>query len=151
MVRRPQSYKLALGGVVGVFLLAFAMVPAASAGWNWPWKKHCGHAGCGPGQCVQSAEWAGEWHWVRSPDQQPRVVMSLYNRYCVRCHGVDGRGVCDIPDVPNFTEPRWQTSRPDPQIARIVIEGRGACMPAFRGTLTIEETCAIFVRYVYIT
>ena len=80
---------------------------------------------------------------MQSPDQERRVVMSLYNRYCIRCHGIDGRGVWDIPDVPDFTDPRWQASRPDPQIVNIVIEGRGAVMPSFRGTLTLEEACAM--------
>jgi mono/diheme cytochrome c family protein len=92
------------------------------------------------------AGWAGHWYWVRSPDQEQRVVMALYHRYCVRCHGIDGRGVWDIPDVPDFTDPRWQASRPDPQIVNILIEGRGAVMPAFRGTLTLEEACAM-ARY----
>src|SRR5207245_694709 len=71
---------------------------------------------------------------------------SLYNRYCIRCHGVDGRGVWDMPDVPNFTNPRWQASRPDPQLASIILEGRGAVMPPFRGTLTLEEAWAM-ARY----
>jgi mono/diheme cytochrome c family protein len=72
--------------------------------------------------------------------------MSLYNRYCIRCHGIDGRGVWVIPDVPDFTDPRWQVSRPDRQIVNIVMEGRGACMPSFRGTLNLEEACAM-ARY----
>ena len=72
--------------------------------------------------------------------------MGLYNRYCIRCHGIDGRGVWDIPDVPDFTDPRWQASRPDAQIVNILMEGRGAVMPTFRGTLTLEESWAI-ARY----
>ena len=84
-------------------------------------------------------EVGGTWNWSRSPDEEKRVVIALYNRYCIRCHGVDGRGIWDIPDVPDFTNPRWQASRSDGQLARATIEGRGACMPAFRGTLTLEE------------
>src|SRR5437870_1089167 len=62
-----------------------------------------GH-GCGAGVCpTGEEEVGGTWYWLRSPDEEKRVVISLYNRYCVRCHGVDGRGVWDIPDVPNFT------------------------------------------------
>jgi mono/diheme cytochrome c family protein len=72
--------------------------------------------------------------------------MALYNRYCIRCHGVDGRGVCGIPDVPDFTNTRWQASRSDAQLARMIIEGRGAVMPPFRGTLTVEESWAM-ARY----
>lgn len=88
----------------------------------------------------------GTWYWQRTPEQEKRVVMNLYNRYCVRCHGVDGRGVWDIPDVPDFTNAVWQASRSDGQLARITLEGRGAVMPAFRGTLTLEESWAM-ARY----
>ena len=80
---------------------------------------------------------------MSSPDQEQRVVMGLYNRYCIRCHGIDGRGVWDIPDVPDFTDVRWQSSRPDRQIVNILMEGRGAIMPPFRGTLTLEESWAM--------
>jgi hypothetical protein len=88
----------------------------------------------------------GAWYWMRSPEQERRVVISLYNRYCIRCHGVDGRGVWDIPDVPDFTDPRWQGSRPDHYLVRVTLEGRGAVMPPFRGTLTLEESWAM-ARY----
>jgi mono/diheme cytochrome c family protein len=80
---------------------------------------------------------------MRSPDQEQRVVMSLFNRYCIRCHGIDGRGVWDIPDVPDFTDPRWQSSRTDWQIVNILTEGRGAVMPTFRGTLALDEMWAM--------
>ena len=94
----------------------------------------------------QEQEKIGTWHWSRSPNQEKRVVLSLYNRYCVRCHGVDGKGIWDIPDVPDFTNPRWQSGRSDAQIVRLTLEGRGACMPAFQGTLSIEEAWAM-ARY----
>jgi mono/diheme cytochrome c family protein len=94
---------------------------------------------------------------------EKKVIMSLYNRYCIRCHGVDGRGVWDIPKVPNFTDPRWQASRSDAEVIRAILEGRGGApergldclklappskatgtldwvvMPPFRGRLTPEE------------
>ena len=88
----------------------------------------------------------GAWYWMRSPEQERQVVMSAYARYCVRCHGIDGRGVWDIPGVPNFTDARWQACRPDGALARSIIEGRGAVMPPFRGTLTLEESWAM-ARY----
>jgi Cytochrome C oxidase, cbb3-type, subunit III len=107
----------------------------------------CGPAGAAPGCAAPGCgfgfqfcgEPGGSWHWVRSPDEERRVIIGLYNRYCIRCHGVDGRGVWDIPSVPNFTNPRWQASRSDGQLVRIILEGRGAVMPPFRGTLTLEE------------
>lgn len=88
----------------------------------------------------------GSWFWMRSPEQEKAVVTGLFNRYCIRCHGVDGRGIWDIPGVPDFTNTRWQLSRSDDQIARIIIEGRGAVMPPFRGVLTLEEAWAM-ARY----
>jgi mono/diheme cytochrome c family protein len=51
-----------------------------------------------------------------------------------------------MPGIPDFTNLRWQMSRSDDQIARIIIEGRGAVMPTFRGTLTLEEAWAM-ARY----
>jgi mono/diheme cytochrome c family protein len=48
-----------------------------------------------------------------------------------------------MPGIPDFTNPRWQVSRSDDQIARIIIQGRGAVMPPFRGTLTLEEAWAM--------
>ena len=152
-VHRPGRRIATVGGL-GLVLLAaplIALTPLSVSRAGWPWKASahhasCGHPTCAPDQCLAPAGWAGEWYWMRSPDQEQRVVMGLYNRYCIRCHGIDGRGVWDIPDVPDFTDPRWQASRPDPQIVNILMEGRGAVMPTFRGTLTLEETCAM-ARY----
>ena len=116
------------------------------------WWPHliCSHGpshATGPGDIV-NADIGGTWYWVRSPEQERRVVMNLYNRYCIRCHGVDGRGVWDIPDVPDFTHPVWQATRPDDYRSRVILEGRGAVMPPFRGTLTLEEACAM-ARYLH--
>jgi hypothetical protein len=102
---------------------------------------------CGFGEEPPSLEVGGGWYWLRSPEQEKRVVMALFNRYCIRCHGVDGRGVWDIPDVPNFTNPRWQACRTDGELARAILEGRGSVMPPWRGTLSLEEAWAI-ARYV---
>ena len=149
-ILKPRHLGAATSGRGIFFLLVLlgvtAMTPAVVA--DWPWHKHPKHSPCGKPGCTapQCQGWAGGWYWMRSPDQERRVVMSLYNRYCIRCHGIDGRGVWDIPDVPDFTDSRWQTSRPDKQIVNIVMEGRGACMPAFRGTLNLEEAWAM-ARY----
>jgi mono/diheme cytochrome c family protein len=108
----------------------------------------CGH-GCASGACQPASgdgEMGGTWYWLRSPEEEKRVTMALFNRYCIRCHGPDGRGVWDIPGIPNFTDGVWQDSRSDAQIARIIVEGRGAVMPQFRGTLSLEEAWAI-ARY----
>src|SRR5487761_710309 len=89
----------------------------------------------------------GTWYWMRSPDEEKSAAAGLFNRYCIRCHGVDGRGVWDVPGIPNFTNVRFQASRSDDQLARAIMQGRGAVMPTFRGALTLEEAWAL-ARYV---
>jgi mono/diheme cytochrome c family protein len=131
----------ALGVMVAAALVAvLAAADTVKAGFPWKGrKKACAADACPP----PPPDWEGYWFWMHSPDQGQRTVASLYNRYCVRCHAVDGRGVWDMPDIPNFADPRWQECRSDDQLVRIIIEGRGAVMPPFRGTLTLEEAWAM--------
>ncbi|HQU46019.1 MAG TPA: cytochrome c, partial [Pirellulales bacterium] len=89
----------------------------------------------------------GTWYWMRSPEEEKQAAAALFNRYCIRCHGIDGRGVWDIPGIPNFTNVRFHASRSDDQLARAIMQGRGAVMPPFRGALTLEEAWAL-ARYV---
>ncbi|MHB1427049.1 MAG: c-type cytochrome [Gemmataceae bacterium] len=118
--------------------------------YNFPGGPVINQPGCGAEGYIDDgancSNVGGTWMWMRSPEQERTVAAALFNRYCIRCHGVDGRGVWDIPGVPDFTNLRWQTARSDDQIARIIIEGRGAVMPTFRGTLTLEEAWAM-ARY----
>jgi hypothetical protein len=134
-------------------VVVMVMARESKAGWftSWPCQHTnsihaCEHPGCLVGDVELSGEAGGTWYWLRSPEDERRVIIGLYNRYCIRCHGVDGRGVWDIPDVPDFTNGRWQSCRSDGQLTRAILEGRGACMPPFRGTLTLEEACAM-ARY----
>jgi hypothetical protein len=128
--------------------------PQQALGGGWFRNRPCcadSFAGTGPfvgvGEEPPDVEVGGAWYWLRSPEQEKRVVISLFNRYCIRCHGVDGRGVWDIPDVPNFTNPRWQELHTDGQLARSILEGRGSVMPPWRGVLSLEEAWAL-ARYV---
>jgi len=131
------------GTVLAVVVLVSLMLGArqAQAGLfsHWRTQNGCGSGGCGYDAGPPTDDIGGTWYWLRSPDEEKRVVMGLFNRYCIRCHGVDGRGTWDIPGIPDFTNARWQASRTDGQIARIILEGRGAVMPPFRGALSLEE------------
>ena len=133
-------------------LLSVATVPALAdcgCGKHGPHlfcRKFLGHS-VGPGD-IADEDAGGHWMWVRSPEQERRVAMTLFNRYCIRCHSVDGRGVWDIPDVPDFANVVWQNTRPDEYRARVIIEGRGAVMPSFRGIITVEESWAL-ARYLH--
>jgi hypothetical protein len=156
---RALSLKLGAGLIASVALMLLLVADgatrraAAACPCGRPWPHLICNASCagsycpGPGD-ISNAEFGGTWYWMRSPEQERRVVMNLFNRYCIRCHGVDGRGVWDIPDVPDFTNTVWQATRPDPYRARVILEGRGAVMPAFRGTITLEEACAL-ARYLH--
>jgi mono/diheme cytochrome c family protein len=137
---------LASAGIVASFVVGGAAVRSANAGWPWFKKGH--HHPRGVTSCPSCAPVVGEgaWFWSRSPEQERQAVISLFTRFCIRCHGVDGRGVWDIPGVPNFADRHWQATRPDDALARSIIEGRGAVMPPFRGALTYEEACAM-ARY----
>jgi mono/diheme cytochrome c family protein len=106
-------------------------------------RNNCDKPPCGPGERWEADEWEGTWYWLRSPEQEKQVTARLFNQYCIRCHAANGRGVWDIPGVPDFTSASWQASRSDAQLARIILEGRGAVMPPFRGTLTLEEAWAM--------
>jgi hypothetical protein len=105
--------------------------------WGLKPHRHLGYPHVPPGHIATLN--GGAWYWMRSPEQEKVVIMNLYNRYCIRCHGVDGRGVWDIPGVPDFTHVRWQGLRTDPELVRIIMEGRGAVMPPFRGSLALDE------------
>ena len=136
---------LAIGmcGLIGIGIMLCTAAPSAVAG---PPRPGLGHRkDCCPEPVPD--EFGGTWYWLRSPEEEQRVVIARFNRYCIRCHGVDGRGVWDIPDVPNFTNPRWQAFRTDGQLARAILEGRGSVMPPWRGVLSLEEAWAL-ARYV---
>src|ERR1700738_5160404 len=125
---------------IWVFCTLFAGVALAHVGIGQPVQASCPCTARGDHSAGDCQPWsasghefadpeAGAWYWMRSPEQEKRVIVSHYNRYCIRCHGVDGRGVWDIPDVPDFANARWQSSRTDAQLARAILEGGGAVMP----------------------
>ena len=127
----------------GVFV---ASADEAKAG-LFGWRNRCRDCTTESSLCIPGPQLTGEpggtWYWMRSPEEEKRVVIGLYSRYCIRCHGVDGRGIWDIPGIPDFTNSHWQASRTDGQLARIILEGRGAVMPPFRGAISLEEAWAI--------
>ena len=114
--------------------------PQAMAGTWYNFPGGDGHHGnCCAGGCDGCPGPGGSWLWMRSPEEEKVVSASLFNRYCIRCHGVDGRGIWDMPRIPDFTSVHWQECRSDAQIACIILEGRPGCMPPFREALTVEQ------------
>jgi mono/diheme cytochrome c family protein len=84
-----------------------------------------------------SVEPSGAPAQARLTPEEEKVITGLYNRHCIRCHGVDGRGVWDIPKVQNFTDNRWQASRSDAEIVRVILEGRGGSPEKRRDSLKL--------------
>jgi hypothetical protein len=151
---RLGQFIMAIGGAGALAVMAAVAVPTPPRAQAGPLKEcfqkgctSCGQVFLGCGEDLPCDEVGGAWYWLRSPEQEKRVVISRFNRYCIRCHGVDGRGVWDIPDVPNFTNARWQACHTDGQLARSILEGRGSVMPPWRGVLSLEEAWAM-ARYV---
>jgi hypothetical protein len=134
--------------LAGLAVLAACLPSASADGPLRRYRQARASQNCPPTviESHENGDLGGTWYWMRSPEQEKRVIAARYNRYCLRCHGVDGRGVWDIPDVPDLSSIRWQGTRTDAQLTRAILEGRGAVMPAFRGTLTLEEAWAM-ARY----
>jgi hypothetical protein len=145
--RRGRLFKAGgiAGALAGFAALAGLSLPVRADFFGCDCQRPCDACSHPDGVMFQGPP-DGTWYWLRSPEEEKRVVMGLFNRYCIRCHAVDGRGTWDIPGIPDFTNVRWQESRSDPEIARIILEGRGAVMPPFRGALTLEEAWGL-ARY----
>ena len=65
-----------------------------------------------------------------------------FQKYCVACHGRDGRGSRirdNLPTIPDFTAHSWQERRNDVQLVVSVLDGKGAGMPPFRDKLGREK------------
>ncbi|HEV2836883.1 MAG TPA: c-type cytochrome [Pyrinomonadaceae bacterium] len=82
-----------------------------------------------------------------------RSAAQLYRRYCVSCHGSDGRAKTSkgkFSHARDFTEAQWQDDVTDERIFNSIMNGRSVRgnMPAFSNKLNQEEANALvkFVR-----
>jgi mono/diheme cytochrome c family protein/uncharacterized membrane protein len=83
-------------------------------------------------------------------DETARSTGALYREHCQRCHGADGRGGRDQPDLgsrPDFASSDWQKRRDDDQLLRSILDGKGKEMPPWREKIS-EEQARGLVAYV---
>jgi mono/diheme cytochrome c family protein len=71
----------------------------------------------------------------------------IYNQYCARCHGFDGRGVPEQPQARDLSDVRVMQNLSDEQIKRTIQMGRPPAMPAFGDQFT-EASLMVLVAYV---
>jgi mono/diheme cytochrome c family protein len=79
-----------------------------------------------------------------------RIGASIFQQYCIVCHGPDGTGSimrASMPPIPNFTSASFQQEHSDAQLLISILEGKGTLMPANRGRVT-EEQAGDLVAYV---
>ena len=60
----------------------------------------------------------------------------------MKCHGADGTGNKTrdrLPEIPDFSDTRWQTRRADAQLMASILDGKGDDMPPQRGKISDEQ------------
>jgi mono/diheme cytochrome c family protein len=74
------------------------------------------------------------------------AARGLYQRFCIACHGEDGRSGplrSSIPSAPDFTSAAWHGQRSDQKLIISIHEGRGTRMPPFEGKITDVQAVEI--------
>jgi len=70
----------------------------------------------------------------------------VYSMVCSTCHEPDGRGTIarktmkDAELIPDLTDPKWQASRTDADLAHSILEGKGKVMLARKDILAVAHT-----------
>lgn len=156
---RIHQFLASLGLVLGILTLAalhwrggrsvFSAL-LLSLGWAGAW----GAAGHWGGRMV-FPEVAHEAD-MRAANQEMQAQMqttappppdfhAIYLDSCASCHGQDGSARTPSGHKmhgQDFTDPKWQASRTDAQIVKVILDGKGH-MPAFRGTLSEQEALGL--------
>lgn len=85
--------------------------------------------------------------------QKTRPASKLYTRYCVSCHGSDGKAKTSkgkFHDARDLTDPQWQSEVSDARIFNSIMNGRDVRghMPPFASKLNEKEVDSLvkFVR-----
>ena len=80
-----------------------------------------------------------------------RIGASIFQQYCIVCHGPDGTGSVmrpRMPPIPDFTSPVFQNGHSDARLQISILDGKGSLMPANRGRVTDDQAADLkdFIR-----
>lgn len=97
---------------------------------------------------------AGDLSASRAPEPSlQRSAAQLYRRYCVSCHGNDGKAKTSkgkFSHARDLSDPQWQDDVSDARIFNSIMNGRNerGSMPPFSGKLVEKEVNSLvdFVR-----
>jgi mono/diheme cytochrome c family protein len=79
------------------------------------------------------------------PAQPPAPVaagmppVQVYRAYCLACHDANGSGQVArkaMPDLPDFTDPKWQGAHGDAELKQSVLDGKGKFMLPMKDKLS---------------
>lgn len=65
--------------------------------------------------------------------------VQIYRAYCLACHDADGRGQTArkaMPELSDFTDPKWQNARGDAELKQSILNGKGKFMMPMRDRLS---------------
>jgi mono/diheme cytochrome c family protein len=90
---------------------------------------------------------------VKADNSNARSASQLYRKYCVSCHGSDGRAKTSkgkFSHARDFTDAQWQEEVSDARIFNSIMNGRNVRgnMPAFSNKINEKEADSLvdFVR-----
>ena len=78
--------------------------------------------------------------------ERTSAMPGAYTRYCLACHGPDGKGTevkKAMPNLPDFTSRKWQDGVSNVQIKVSILEGKGTFMLPFRDKVTDDENAEL--------
>jgi ubiquinol-cytochrome c reductase cytochrome b subunit len=70
-------------------------------------------------------------------------AVQVYRAYCLACHDTNGSGQVArkaMPDLPDFTDPRWQTAHNDSDLKKSILDGKGKFMLPMKDKLSPTDT-----------
>jgi mono/diheme cytochrome c family protein len=89
------------------------------------------------------------------PPRQPVAAqmspVQVYRAYCLACHDADGRGQTArkaMPELPDFTDQKWQAAHTDAEFKQSILNGKGKFMMPMKDKLspTDAEQMTTYVR-----